>query len=392
MIVITNGKVVTPRSVLENHCVVIGNGVIKQITPTAQVLWPQDAQVLDVGGAFVAPGFVDIHVHGAMGRDTMEGSVEALAQIAKFHATGGTTAMTPSVICDSREKMDAALDAIQQALGRDFGGARILGAHLEGPYLNAKQAGALPEQFLRHPDPAEYTAWLDREGLVTHMTLAPELPGALELIDALMEREIVPCGGHTAATGDEVEAAIERGLCHATHLFSAMSAVTKVGPIRVAGAVEAFLADDRVMVEVIADGKHLPVLMLRMTVNAKGVDGVCLVTDATAGAGLPEGAEFSVGATRGVVQDGVGMLPSGAALAGSAATMIRVVRTMVERAGVSLPDAVRMASLNPARVLSLAGHKGSLEPRKDADVVVFSPSFEVQMTMVGGQVQFQRAS
>jgi len=202
---------------------------------------------------------------------------------------------------------------------------------------------------------------------------------------------MVPCGGHTSATGDEIEAAVDRGLCHATHLFSAMSAVTKIGPIRVAGAVEAFLADDRTMVEVIADGKHLPPLMLRMTVNAKGVDNVCIITDATAGAGLPEGAEYTVGATRAVVHDGVGVLPNNTALAGSAATMMRVVRTMVEKAGVSMSDAVRMASLNPARVLSLAGRKGSLEPNKDADVVIFTPTFEVQTTIIGGRIEFQRA-
>jgi len=391
MIIITNGKIVAPRGVLENHCVVIENDTIKQITPAAQTPRPDDAQVIDAGGAFVAPGFVDIHVHGAVGRDTMEGSVEALAQITKFHATGGTTAMTPSIIGDTRERMNMVLDAIQEAMNQNVGGARILGAHLEGPYVNRKMAGALPEQFIRDPDPAEYTPWLDREGLVTHMTLAPELPGALELIDALMEREIVPCGGHTAATGEEIEVAVGRGLCHATHLFSAMSAMTKIGPIRVAGAVEAFLADDRTMVEVIADGKHLPPLMLRMTVNAKGVDRVCVITDATAGAGLPEGTEYSVGATRAVVHDGVGVLLNNTALAGSAATMMRVVRTMVERVGVSLPDAVRMASLNPARVLSLGGRKGSIEPRKDADVVVFTPNVEVQMTMVGGRVEFQRA-
>jgi N-acetylglucosamine-6-phosphate deacetylase len=391
MIIITNGKIVAPRSVLENHSVVIEDGVIKQIAPSEQLLKPSDAQVIDAGGAFVSPGFVDIHVHGAMGRDTMEGSVEALAQITKFHATGGTTAMTPSIIGDSTERMTAALDAIQQAMGRDFGGSRIVGAHMEGPYVNPKMAGALPEQFIRNPDPAEYLPWLDRDGLVTHMTLAPELPGAMELIDALLEREIVPCGGHTVATGEQIVAAVDRGLCHATHLFSAMSAVTKIGPIRVAGAVEAFLADDRTMVEVIADGKHLPGLMLRMTVNAKGVDGVCAISDATAGAGLPEGAEFSVGTTRAVVRDSVGVLLNNSALAGSAATMIRVVRTMVEKAGVSLTDAVRMASLNPARVLSLSGRKGSLEPRKDADVVIFTPNFEVQMTMVGGRIEFQRA-
>lgn len=390
MIVITNGKVVGSRSILENHCVVIEGDIIKQIAPAAQTLWPQDAVVFDVGGAFVAPGFVDIHIHGALGRDTMEASVETLAQIAKFHATGGTTAMTPSIVADSTEKMTAALDAVQQAIGRDFGGAQILGAHMEGPYLNKCKCGALPPAYCRLPDPTEYLPWLNREGLITHMTFAPEQPGAMELIDALLEREIVPCGGHTDATSDEIVAALDRGICHATHLFNAMSTVTKKGAFRAAGAVEAFLADDRALVEVIADGKHIPAMLLKLTVKAKGVDGVCIITDATAGAGLPEGAEFNVGLTRGIVRDGVGMLPDGSAMAGSSSTMISVVQKMIKLTGVSVVDAVRMASLNPARALSLSGRKGSLEPRKDADIVVFSPSFEVQMTIVGGRVQYQR--
>jgi len=391
MIIITNGNIVTSQGILENHSVLIEGGVIQQILPVAQASRFQDAEVIDAGGGFVAPGFVDIHVHGGMGHDAMEGTVEAIGEITRFHASGGTTAMTLSLIGDSTERMTAALDAIQQAMERPPCGARLLGAHLEGPYVNPKMAGALPPQFLRQPDPAEYLPWLDRDGLVTHMTLAPELPGAMELIDALMEREMVPCGGHTMATGDQIEAAVDRGLCQATHLFSAMSAVTKIGPIRVAGAVEAFLADDRTMVEVIADGKHLPPLMLRMTVNAKGVDRVCAITDATAGAGLPEGAEYFVGATRALVRDGVGVLPDNSALAGSTATMMRVVRTLVEKAGISLADAVRMASLNPARALSLGGRKGSLEPHKDADVVIFTLGFEVQKTLVGGRIVFERA-
>lgn len=390
MLSITNGKIITPQGVIENHALVIENGIIQRIVPASLAPPAPEAEVIDAAGAYVSPGFVDIHVHGARGRDTMEASLEALAEITRFHASGGTTALTPSLIGDSPERISAVLDTIQQAMNQHLGGARILGAHMEGPYVNPKMAGALPPQFIRNPDPAEYLPWLDREGLVTHMTLAPELPGALELIDALMEREIVPCGGHTVATGEQVEAAIDRGLCHATHLFSAMSAVAKIGPIRVAGAVEAFLADDRVMVEVIADGKHLPALMLRMTVNAKGLDRVCVITDATAGAGLPEGTEYTIGATRAVVHEEVGMLPDASALAGSTATMIRVVRTMVEKVGLPLTDAVRLASLNPARVLSLAGHKGSLEPKKDADVVIFTPNFEVQTTIVGGRIEYQR--
>jgi len=391
MVVIINGRIVAPRTILEQHCVVIEEGRIKQIAPTSQVLWPDDAQVIDAGGAFVSPGFIDMHVHGGAGRDTMEASVEALAQIAKFHATGGTTAMTPTPMTDTRERIDAALDAIAQAMGRDFGGAQILGAHIEGPYVAREKCGAQPAEFIRAPEAGEYETWLNREGLVTQMTLAPELPGALELIEALMEREILPSGGHTAATHEQVQAAVERGLCHATHLFNCMSSMSKAGAFRVPGALETFLADTRVMVELIADGKHVHPELLKLAVRAKSVDGICLITDATAGAGLPEGAEFGVGSTRGVVRDGVGMMPDGSSLVGSVATMIGVVRNMVQLAGVSLPEAVRMASLNPARALGIGGRKGSLEPRKDADITIFTAQFAVQKTLIAGRVEFNAA-
>lgn len=391
MVVIINGRIVAPRAILEQHCLVIDDGRIKQVLPTSQKLWPEDAQVIDVGGDFVAPGFVDMHVHGALGRDTMEASVEALAQIAKFHATGGTTAMTPTTVTDSTEKIGAALEAIAGAMGRDFGGAQIVGAHVEGPYVSRDKCGAQPPEFARNPDAAEYAPWLDRDGLVTQMTLAPELPGALELIDALLEREILPSGGHTSAGYEQVSAAVERGLCHATHLFNCMSSATKLAgsPFRVPGALEIFLADERVMVELIADGRHVHPELMKLAVRAKGVDKVCLVTDATAGAGLPEGAEFHVGGTPGVVREGVGLKTDGSSMVGSVSTMIAMVKNMVESVGVSLPEAVRMASLNPARALGLGGRKGSLEPHKDADIVIFSATFEVAKTLVAGRVEYE---
>jgi len=229
--VIIKGRVIGPHGVLEQHCVVIENGKIKQIAPTAQVLWPEDAQVIDAGENFIAPGFVDMHIHGAMGRDAMDGTVESLAQIAKFHAAGGTTAMTPTTTTHSGEKISAALQAIADAMGHDFGGAQIIGAHIEGPYISAERRGAQPPHYIREPKPEEYIAWLDREGLVTEMTLAPEVPGALELIDALLEHEILPSGGHTAASHEEVKMAVGANTSTAVpvvvHQFPAVARTTE---------------------------------------------------------------------------------------------------------------------------------------------------------------------
>ena len=218
------------------------------------------------------------------------------------------------------------------------------------------------------------------------------MPGALELIDALLEREILPSGGHTAASYEQVRAAIDRGLCHATHAFNCMSSTTKSGAFRLPGALETLLADERVMVELIADGKHVHPGLMRLAVRAKGVDKICLVTDATAGAGQTEGTEFLVGETRAVVREGVGMIADGSAMAGSVSTMIQMVKNMVELAGVSLADTVRMASLNPARALGISGRKGSIELRKDADIVIFSGGYVVEKTLVGGRVEYQAAT
>jgi N-acetylglucosamine-6-phosphate deacetylase len=386
--IITNGKIITPKEILADHSLLIRDGKIARIAHAHTALSAPDEPTLDAQGGYVAPGFIDIHCHSAMGCDTMDAHLESIAKIVRFHATGGTTAIVPTTVTASPEKIMKAIEIVAEARGHDFGGAQVLGIHLEGPYIAAAKAGAQDPQQIRPPNPDEYAAWLEHDDVITQVTVAPEVDGALEFIEKLTEHEIIASGGHSDATEDVVQAAIARGLCHGTHLFNCMSTVTKRGAFRVAGMAEALLADDGVTVELVADGKHLPAASMRLAVKAKGVDRVCLITDATAGAGLPAGTEFNVGDVRAVVGDGVAMTADGKALAGSTAQMIALVKT-VASLGFTLVDAVRMASLTPARVLGISGCKGSLEERKDADIVIFDDNFTVRQTIVGGNTVFQ---
>jgi N-acetylglucosamine-6-phosphate deacetylase len=384
---ITNGKIITPKGIITGFSLQERGGKITAIAPADKLQAASGEETVDAGGCFVAPGFIDIHVHGAVGCDTMDGSVETIGKIARYHATGGTTAMVPTTVTANAEAIMKVIDAVANAQGHDFGGSEILGVHIEGPYISAAKRGAQDPEQIRLPNPKEYQQWLERNDIITHVTLAPELEGAFEFIEKLAEHEILASGGHTEATEEIAAQAIERGLSHATHLFNCMSSMTKSGAFRSAGFAEAVLADDRVTIELIADGKHLPAAVMKMAIKAKGVDGVCLVTDATAGAGLPEGSEFQIGNVKAVVADGVAMSSDKSSLAGSTAQTITLVRN-IANLGVSLVDAVRMASLSPARVLGISGRKGSLEERKDADIVFFDETFRVRRTIIGGRTVF----
>jgi N-acetylglucosamine-6-phosphate deacetylase len=340
-------------------------------------------EVIDFGDALIAPGFIDGHVHGALGRDAMEASNEAWEAICAFHASGGTTSLALTTVSASREEIGRVLDLAKTFCG-GTSGARMIGIHIEGPYFSRAKPGAHRLDQIRDPDPAEYTPWLEGKTAVTQMTLAPELPGALPLISALHDRNIIASGGHSDAWDEEAEAAFVHGMRQVTHTWNCMSVARRRGPYRVAGLLEWALSEPDVTCELIADGRHVAPTLMRMLVQAKGVDRISLVTDATAGAGLVEGTSFRLGEIDCVVRDDVGLTADGTALAGSTATMIRLVKNMVELAGVPLVDAVRMASANPARMLNLE-KRGTLQPGNDADFVALSPQLTVLQTWVAGR-------
>jgi len=364
--------------------VVARAGLIQAILPgDAQGPAPGDV-VIDAREHIVAPGLIDIHVHGGGGYDTMDATPEALDGLAAFHACHGTTAMLPSTVAAPADEIHRVLEAVADAMARPPAGARILGAHVEGPFLNPARRGAHLERHVRPPDRA-HDDWLrEHQAAIRRITLAPELPGALELIRDLRAAGILVSLGHAAPPEDVLQQAVMAGASHITHLYNAMSSLEKAGPLRRAGLAEMALVCDGLTVEVIADGFHLPIALLQLVVRAKGPERVALVTDAMRAAGSPDG-RYRLGDMGVTVQDGMAVTDEGS-LAGSIATMDQLVRNAVERMGLPLAQALEMATLTPARILGIDGRQGEVAVGKAADLVVLDQELEVVATIVDGEV------
>ena len=340
---------------------------------------------VDLAGRFLAPGFIDLHIHGAVKRDSMEADPEAFRAICEHHATGGTTALALTTVCATNEQIVRVLAAASRYRSQPPAGARVLGVHLEGPYFSKEKPGAHRIDLIRHPRPAEYESWLVHKEAITQMTLAPELPGALELIEALDEAGIRVSGGHSDAWDEEAASAFAHGMRQVTHTFNCMSSARRRGPYRVAGLLEFAMSEPEILCELIADGRHVAPTLMRMLYQAKGPDGIALVTDAAAGAGLAEGERFHIGEINGVVENDVALTADGKSLCSSTATMDRLVRNMVQIVGAPLHEAVRMATLNPAKALGMSERKGVLAIGADADLVVLTDELRACATYVAGE-------
>jgi N-acetylglucosamine-6-phosphate deacetylase len=267
---------------------------------------------------------------------------------------------------------------------------QIAGAHVEGPFLSKEKPGAQRPTLMRKPTPQSYGPLLEHDDVIRRMTLAPELPGALPLIEQLREKNISASGGHSDAWEEEVQAAFDRGMRSVTHTFNCMSGARRRGIDRVAGMLEFAMGEPGIICELIADGHHVSPTLMKMLYRAKGARGICLVTDATAGAGLPDGSKFVLAGKRCLTEHGVCLLADRSALAGSAACMIDLVRTMVTKVGVPLNEAVAMATDTPAHAIGLT-NKGRFKVGADADFVAVSPELEVVRTFVAGEQIFSRS-
>jgi len=358
--------------------VLVVNGRIAEVARRVETR--QGAEVVGLEGAILAPGLIDLHVHGGNGVDTMDGEAGAIAGLSAFVAAHGVTGFLPTTVTAPLPEIERALKAVRRAVDGELPGAQVLGVHLEGPFFNRRRAGAQPLNWCVDPARDALQRLLATgEGLIRMMSLAPELPGALAAIETLTQHGIVASVGHTDATYAQAQAAFAAGARHVTHLFNAMSPLHHREP----GVVGAALTTDGVMVQLIADGLHLHPATLAVVVRCKGVDEVLLITDAIAGAGLPDG-EYTMGRQRVIVRNGEARTPAGN-LAGSTLTLERAVANMVRLVGVPLSSSLQMASLNPARVLGLAQRKGRLAPGYDADLVCLDADFNVRLTVVGGR-------
>ena len=373
-----NARVIFPDAIREDLAVTVGARKIVEIG--APVAGAND--VVDLHGNFLAPGFVDLHVHGGNGHDAMEANAEAFRAICNYHASGGTTSLLLTTATVAFPDILLALTQIGKLRGQI---PEVAGAHVEGPFISADRAGAQNLEFICETNAELIGCLLEHRDVIKRLTIAPEIKGAMTAMKDLSEAGIVVSGGHSNAWEEEARAALENGMQSVTHTFNCMSSARRRGTKRIAGLLEVALSEPKICCELIADVS--PALM-KLLYCAKGSGGICLVTDATAGAGLADGSLFRLGGRDCVAKDGACFLADKPVLAGSTSRMIDLVRTMMREAEVPLPEVIAMASVNPAREAGLA-NKGEIAVGKDGDLVVLSPELEVLQTYVAGVLSFR---
>jgi N-acetylglucosamine-6-phosphate deacetylase len=376
--ILTNARLIFPDGIRDGLELVVEK---EKITAIREHSHARANEVLDLHANYLAPGFIDLHVHGALGRDSMEASAEAFQAICDYHASGGTTSLLLTTATAPLDRITDVLNAVRDCRCSI---TRIAGVHVEGPFISKAKCGAQRAEFIQSPSRGSVQQLLDYAGVIKRITIAPELWGALEAIENFQAHRISVSGGHSDAWDEEAREGFARGMRSVTHTFNCMSSVRRRGIYRVGGLLEFALSEPRIGCELIADGHHVSETLMKMLYRAKGPGGICLVTDATAGAGLPNGSQFSLFGRDCIVEVGVCLLADRSALAGSASRMIDLVRTMIMKVNVPLHEAVMMATENPARAIGLET-KGRLEVGADADLVVLSPELEVVRTLVGGE-------
>ena len=363
---IINGKILTPQGWLKDGSVLISDNKILEVTNCDLAV--VGATLIDANGMYIVPGGVEIHVHGGGGRDFMEGTEDAFRAAIKAHMQHGTTSIFPTLSSSTIPMIRAAAETTEKLMAEKD--SPVLGLHLEGHYFNMKMAGGQIPENIKNPDPEEYIPLLEETNCIKRWDAAPELPGAMQFGKYITSKGVLASVGHTQAEYEDILTAYEAGF-------------HKRREYKYEGTVESIYLIDDMTVEVVADGIHVPSTILRLVYKVKGVERTCLITDALACAASDSQTAFD---PRVIIEDGVCKLADRSALAGSVATMDRLIRTAVQKAEIPLEDAIRMASETPARLMGVYDRKGSLERGKDADIQILDKDLNVRAVWAMGKL------
>lgn len=376
--VIVNARVVTPGDITQSSVVWIENAQIQKVDQGILPEVPSEYEIIDAKGQLLIPGMIDVHIHGANGFDMMDGTEESILEVSKTCAMTGCTSFLVTSVSSSIEDLMIMIRNVKNVIGTEQG-AKIAGMHLEGPYLNVKRKGMQNELYLRHPNIDEMKEILTEAGdLVKMVTIAPELPGGIEMVEFLKDRGIIVAIAHSDATYEEAKEAFSKGASHVTHCFNGMRPIHHRDP----GLVVAAFEEEHVSLQAIVDKIHLHPAIVRLMHRIKGPEGVVLITDALQAMQMGDG-EYEFGGHKVTVANGEARLADGT-LASSTVTMNEALQKTVE-SGISLDDAVYMAATTPANILGML-NKGRIASGMDADLVLLDSNFDVLWTMIEGDL------
>ena len=372
-----NGRILTPKGWLDGGSIVTDGNRIRCVSNID--LHVVGAEIIDVNGGYIVPGGIDIHTHGGGGRDFIEGCEDAFREAVNAHLKHGTTSIYPTLSSSTIPTIEAACNVCEKLMAE--ANSPVLGLHIEGSYINPKEAGAQNPVLIKAPVIYEYETLLSKYKCIKRWDEAPELPGSVRFIKTCNMHGVLTALTCTRATYKDVVEAHKAGMTHAAHFYNAMPVVYKEHEFKVPGTVESVYAMQDMTVEVIADGLHVPPVMLKVVHKIKGVERMALITDSLAYAA----SEGDVSAEpRVIMEDGVCKLADRSALAGSIATMDTLIRTCIQKANIPMEDVFRMASETPAKIMGVFDRKGSIEEGKDADIIVFDRDINLTYVMQMG--------
>lgn len=372
-----NGRILTPKGWLDGGSIVTDGNRIRCVSNID--LHVVGAEIIDVNGGYIVPGGIDMHTHGGGGRDFIEGCEDAFREAVSAHLKHGTTSIYPTLSSSTIPTIEAACNVCEKLMAE--ANSPVLGLHIEGSYINPKEAGAQNPVLIKAPVIYEYETLLSKYKCIKRWDEAPELPGSVRFIKTCNMHGVLTALTCTRATYKDVVEAHKAGMTHAAHFYNAMPVVYKEHEFKVPGTVESVYAMQDMTVEVIADGLHVPPVMLKVLHKIKGVERTALITDSLAYAA----SEGDVSAEpRVIMEDGVCKLADRSALAGSIATMDTLIRTCIQKANIPMEDVFRMASETPAKIMGVFDRKGSIEEGKDADIIVFDRDINLTYVMQMG--------